>query len=270
MSYFYLLDFCRSVSRHIRFWPDRRGVEEELMGHLMDRRDALREAGVPDGEAEERAVAAMGDPAEIGRALDRYHGPLLGWTQIVVLWLMVLLGIAGLCLTARTLWEERPLGSGADETFRGTAAALEGGSIRVGEYTFTLEEVRQYPGYEDTRDVSFRLNITWLSPWLDEPEYGNELRWADASGAWHSLELGFWLYDLEQGWRVSGDPVEYRHAPGWTCERLDGPVLLANRETLRYVARELPEEAAAVGVALDCGGREIVLQFALEGGTAGG
>ena len=270
MSYFYFLDFCRSVSRHIRFRPDRRGVEEELMDHLLDRRDTLKEAGVPDGEAEERAVAAMGDPAEIGRALDRYHSPLLGWTQIVVLWLVVLLGIAGLCLTARTLWEERPFRAGDDETFQGTATALEGDSIRVGDYTFTLEKVRQYPGYEGKRDVSFRLNITWLSPWLDVPEYSSEPRWADASGAWRTMDLAAAVYDPELGWRVSVHPDEYRHTLGWMGERLDGPVLLSNRETEQYVIRELPEEAAAVGVALDCGGREVFLEFALEGGMTDG
>ena len=46
--------------------------------------DALRErdpALTPE-EAQARAVAAMGDPEAIGRALDQSHNPLLGWFQV--------------------------------------------------------------------------------------------------------------------------------------------------------------------------------------------
>ena len=270
-GYFALYDFCRAVSCHIRFWPDRRRVEEELMGHLLDRRDALEAAGVSRAEASEQAVAAMGDPAEIGTALNRYHNPLLGWLQIVVLWLVVLLGVAGLCLSLRTAWEERPVRTGGSASFAGTATPLEGDSLRVGDYTFALEKVRQYPGYGDTRDLSFCLNVSWLSPWLDEPEYWPEsLQWADSSGAWQKIEGGFADYDPEQGWKVALQPDQYRHLCGWENERLGGFVLFSNRARQQFAIRELPAQASAVALTLNCGSQMVMLELTLEGGDGNG
>ena len=56
----------RAVS-HIRFRPDRAAVEAELRAHYEDHRDALLRAGKDRGAAERDALAALGDPDEIGR-----------------------------------------------------------------------------------------------------------------------------------------------------------------------------------------------------------
>ena len=77
-------DFCARVCVQVRFTPDRAAISAELAAHLEDRTDALRErdpALTPE-EAQARAVAAMGDPEAIGRALDQSHSPLLGWFQV--------------------------------------------------------------------------------------------------------------------------------------------------------------------------------------------
>ncbi len=77
-------DFCARVCVQVRFTPDRAAISAELAAHLEDRVDALRErdpALTPE-EAQARAVAAMGDPEAIGRALDQSHNPLLGWFQV--------------------------------------------------------------------------------------------------------------------------------------------------------------------------------------------
>lgn len=77
-------DFCARVCAQVRFTPDRAAISAELAAHLEDRADALRErdpALTPE-EAQARAVAAMGDPEAIGRALNQSHSPLLGWFQV--------------------------------------------------------------------------------------------------------------------------------------------------------------------------------------------
>ena len=55
-------------------WP---GIREELADHVAEHAQDLKEEGVPPEEARERAVAAMGDAAAIGRELDELHRPQL-------------------------------------------------------------------------------------------------------------------------------------------------------------------------------------------------
>ena len=75
-------EFCRRV-----IWQMKRAtlreqdwVKAELMGHLEDHADALEQAGYDPEEARSRAVAAMGEPEEIGRALN---------AQLSVFWLLL-------------------------------------------------------------------------------------------------------------------------------------------------------------------------------------
>lgn len=67
------------VLKHIRFKPDRPAIEKELTAHYMDHVADLERIGYERKLAEERALMAMGDPAEVGRGLDRAHSPALGW-----------------------------------------------------------------------------------------------------------------------------------------------------------------------------------------------
>lgn len=65
---------------HIRFKPDRAAVEEELLAHLEDKAEAiLREKDLTVYEAEQQALASMGDPDEVGRQLAAVHKPWLGY-----------------------------------------------------------------------------------------------------------------------------------------------------------------------------------------------
>ena len=63
----------RSMHRLTR--REEEAVRQELEGHLEDHICALLELGYDEALAEERTVAAMGDPTEIGRAMDRQYPP---------------------------------------------------------------------------------------------------------------------------------------------------------------------------------------------------
>ena len=54
-------------------WDEREAIRAELDGHMEDHFESLRELGYDETEAEERTLAAMGDPAEVGRELDRQY-----------------------------------------------------------------------------------------------------------------------------------------------------------------------------------------------------
>ena len=67
-----------AVCEQVRFQPDRKGIARELRVHYEDHvRDLLR-LGRDPALAEERALEAMGNAQEVGRALDRVHKPWLG------------------------------------------------------------------------------------------------------------------------------------------------------------------------------------------------
>lgn len=76
-------EFVDAVCEKVRFTPARKEIAAELQAHLEDRAEMLIEHGVPPEDAARRAVEAMGDPAEIGAALDKEHDPFWGWTAEV-------------------------------------------------------------------------------------------------------------------------------------------------------------------------------------------
>lgn len=66
-------DYCAQVCARVRFRPARAAIAQELAGHIEDRQEVLLSRGLSEAEAEAQAVEAMGDPAELGEALDRAH-----------------------------------------------------------------------------------------------------------------------------------------------------------------------------------------------------
>ena len=75
-------EFIAAVCEKVRFKPAREKIAEELRAHLEDRAAMLEERGFPPGDAAARAAASMGDPEEVGAALDREHSPFWGWMAI--------------------------------------------------------------------------------------------------------------------------------------------------------------------------------------------
>lgn len=109
---------------------EREAIRQELDGHMEDHMESLRELGYDEQEAEARTLAAMGDPAEVGRELNRqYTG--WGWVLLsraavlltVVLCVQALLGVGGLdnfydSVLARILPEELTGNYSADDVSR--------------------------------------------------------------------------------------------------------------------------------------------------------
>ena len=71
----YRRQFCERVTRQLRCKWEAPAVRQELSDHIQDHQAALMAEGMGRDQAEEAAVAAMGDPEELGRALDALHSP---------------------------------------------------------------------------------------------------------------------------------------------------------------------------------------------------
>ena len=79
---FWYHPYCQAVVRCLRHATakERQEVSWELQCHLQDHADALEAAGYSPEQAQAHALEAMGDPQEVGSALDREFP--LGWLML--------------------------------------------------------------------------------------------------------------------------------------------------------------------------------------------
>lgn len=75
-------EYLDIVEEQIRCRQARAGIREELEGHIEDQTEAYLSQGMEAVEAEEAAVADMGDPVETGNEMDRIHQPRMPWKSI--------------------------------------------------------------------------------------------------------------------------------------------------------------------------------------------
>lgn len=87
--------YIEDILSYVKFSFDWSEIRTELENHLLDRMEDYTEAGQAE-DAEELAIAAMGNAEEIGIELNRQHNPLLGWLWLVSKSAVVLLVIVDL------------------------------------------------------------------------------------------------------------------------------------------------------------------------------
>lgn len=149
--------WCDTVTRQVRFRPDRGAIQRELAAHYQDHVRDLERVGYDWKLAEQRALAAMGDPEEIGRALDRVHKPWLGWlwlasrTVLILTVMACLLSLPGtgsfFHMVKNTLFP--PEDPGGYQAIAGSYSALnEQEGVTVWRSMGTLEaQSAELPGY---------------------------------------------------------------------------------------------------------------------------
>lgn len=170
--------WCREAIEKVRFKPDRDRIWDELMAHIEDRCEVLKEFGIAEKEAEEKAVAAMGDPAEVGRQLNAVHKPWLGWLWMVSKVLVILTLIVSLFLVYPTVKQYRD-GLEDDAKEQNTVEYwMEGFSLasrhmvdktmEIDRYRFTVDEVSWW---REDEDVRLAVCVTVRSPFFQpKPE----------------------------------------------------------------------------------------------------
>lgn len=282
-------DFCNAVCAQVRFRPDRAAIQAELLDHLQDHADALKERGVPILDAREEAVAAMGDPVELGKALDRLHGPLAGWLLRVLKWASNL-GVAAVCLMiyfvlmfgSYDVFHDLPdraylLTPQGTEAHWRSALSWRGwesmssevsllvfhpsAHARAGDYLLSVPyAVRVLPEEEDAQ-LFFHLKVVHLSPWARSPDLGQWLSGEDDLGNsypsdWELRTAWQQGLDLSGSLRTSVSRCEYSLLPAFVTY-YDGWVT------------GLDPDATQVTLTFDrFGQREFILPISLEGGKA--
>ena len=224
--------WVNAVCEQVRFRPDHRSIEFELRDHYEEHvRDLLR-LGRPRELAEERALAAMGDAQEVGRALDKVHKPWLGWLWEVSRWLFRALAVLTLVtlfwtvglgsLVERTIdeltWEKPPASAVKAELEHGTLYAAPGDVTE--EDGHTVAEVRLWMKMRDPLGTEPWYGVrswffTWRDGWWELSYYKRD------RASWTWPESRYWTYNAEAA------------SSGWT----------RFRQTVRLVLDEAPRWA---------------------------
>lgn len=101
-------EYIRNVLEQVRCRKAHEMIEEEIRNHMEDQAEANMAVGMSRSEALEEAVRDMGDPIEVGVAMDRIHRPALAWDMVL---LAAVISIAGIIIHIA-------IGSNRMESFR--------------------------------------------------------------------------------------------------------------------------------------------------------
>lgn len=205
--------WCELAASYIRFPPDRPAVEQELMEHLQDKVDDFMEHGMPQAEAERRAVQEMGEPRETGLLLRQIHKPYLGWVWKGTCWLVKILLLVVFAWTVVGIFDLRdtdglhfasydPFAANYYESETSRSERVFYSEPRVSDssdgYRFTVQKVAYWEGtYTDelgrqgeSNRFGVLMTVTNFKPWAG---YSDVPRW------FHAVDsLGNYYYSNEE------------------------------------------------------------------------
>jgi len=78
-AYNNLEDFLEKVCEQIQYRGAHTEIKEELKAHIEDHAQSLIDCGWDNRSAISKAIESMGDPIQIGKALNKIHKPYIGW-----------------------------------------------------------------------------------------------------------------------------------------------------------------------------------------------
>ena len=241
----------------ILFRPDRTEVRAELEAHLEDKALDFQRIfpDLTNEEAQQRALAEMGDPGEIGRELAKIHRPWLGY-----LWRCSQI-LTGVLLTALLLFGPhwgiffdwlsgyRPVSTANEAWTEGIPfSGVE--SLSVGPYTL---QVTGRLNLEQGEEGSGTLYLTWhtVSPlFWEEPAY---------SGLWQGEDSLGNFYPSAADARLGVSGSQRRQEVFWLSWERAG----LGWRGISYVA-QVPGDVQWVQLTLDVGEETISLRLERE------
>lgn len=168
--------YCSAVCVMVRWKRYHAPITAELTAHMEDHADYLIAKGVEPDEAARAAVAAMGDPYEIGKELDKLHSP---WyprlTRIFAVLAAVLLLVSVVIrlnnLTPYPTFDPfadpaQLLSPGNSGTILTQGRATGGGTL--GAYTFSdgAAALREYERDDAPSTYELELLLSAHTPWF--------------------------------------------------------------------------------------------------------
>lgn len=112
--------FIKEVLSYIKFPFDREDIKKELENHILDKMEYyINDRGIDEITAEELTLRDLGNPKEIGIALNKEHNFILGWIYkitnvLVTIFLIITVFTAGISLIS-TIFSGNPAKHIAEE-----------------------------------------------------------------------------------------------------------------------------------------------------------
>ncbi|HIW32214.1 MAG TPA: FtsW/RodA/SpoVE family cell cycle protein [Candidatus Paenibacillus intestinavium] len=84
--------FIQGVCKEVRFKSIHEHITRELLDHIEDQKNKYIDQGIDEETANLKAVEQMGDPAIVGKQLDKTHRPKTDWSILSMAAILVVLG----------------------------------------------------------------------------------------------------------------------------------------------------------------------------------
>lgn len=169
------LSWLRDAVGGIKYKPDRKRVEKELYEHLIARNEDFLAQGVPEREADELVVKAMGDPEETRRLLAEVYKPFWGnviialRTLVVIALILAVLALAGTRNNYNVFLEMKAYGLPEGTVIERTIPQSE--SVRCGDYRFRVLRASRARNAEGESVLVVELRAFTPDPFLGGPEW---------------------------------------------------------------------------------------------------
>ncbi|MDF2674056.1 MAG: hypothetical protein K0R09_2324 [Clostridiales bacterium] len=131
--------FIQKVCEQIGFKAARKGIEQELEAHIDDNIEQFIAQGLDERTAIIKATECMGDPIEIGEALNMVHRPQTEWGVISLVILLSIFGVGTMLFIG-----DLPVGSSSIFGKRQIVYTILGIGFMVGIYLFDYMKLYKY------------------------------------------------------------------------------------------------------------------------------
>lgn len=244
--------WCAEAAAQIRYKPDRKAVEAELMAHLEDAREAHIQSGDSPADARKKALASMGRAGDIAPQLAKLHKPWLGY-------LGTLAKLCAICALAFSLfrWSVSGISFAHNWISAKHFDSLPANYGELDHYAHPLVHDSTDGVYFEVAEAGYRkldkefyflLDIIYLK----EPDL--------------NILAHIWAIDSNGNYYASRAEARYRDIPKVTSSGRSGSGLITH-----YSMKILDFDCAAQWVELhyDRDGRDVVLRIDLSGGEEG-
>lgn len=252
--------WCRDAVSKIKYTPDRDMVYTELYTHLEDRYESFLAKGLSAKEAEQKALAAMGDAKELAPQLAAIHKPHWAYAMHITRFLVGVL----FCLTLAhgiVFLHDQPFLRGKElhwsfDQAEEIASAEQNAVDRSDGYTFRVTEAKVY-------------RVELPEPVDGKNHYDNVYAWMEVSNPrpW-ALEQSI----LDRVWAVDNFGNLYYSLWNEATERNGNSIsIMQQRQGLTSYRYDLcfhntAENTRWIELRYDRAGRDIVLRIDLTGG----
>ncbi|MDA7025111.1 FtsW/RodA/SpoVE family cell cycle protein [Bacillus sp. CLL-7-23] len=131
--------FIQKTCEQVRFKAAHKGIEQELAAHIEDNMEEFIAQGLDEKTASEKAIKCMGDPIEIGGALNKVHRSQTEWGVICLSLLLSIFGVGTMFFIG-----DLPAGNSSIFAIKQVIYTMIGMGLLVGLYFYDYTRLHRF------------------------------------------------------------------------------------------------------------------------------